>query len=103
MSQLIKQLNLIKRVDWLVRMKATGTPKQLARRLNVSESKVYRIIDLMKNLDAPISYDYTVQSYVYDTKAKFICGFKLEELDLDQMIEFNGGSRSKGIVKYLSA
>ena len=48
MRQLSKQIALLERMDQLVRLKATGRPKKLAERLQVSEATVFRIIDTMK-------------------------------------------------------
>ncbi len=81
MKQIVKQIALLDRVDQLIRMKATGRPNQLAKRLQVSEATVFRIIDTMKELNAPIYYDLTRQSYLYSETTTFKCGFYLEELD----------------------
>ncbi len=79
MKQLTKQIALLERVDQLIRLRATGRPKQLAQRLEVSEATVFRIIDAMKALDAPIYYDPARQSYVYSEPTEFKYGFYLEE------------------------
>ena len=91
MKQLTKQIALLERVDQLIRLRATGRPKQLAQRLEVSEATVFRIIDTMKALNAPIYYDLARQSYSYSQATKFKCGFYLEELDRTSEKDFSGG------------
>ncbi len=91
MKQLTRQIALLERVDQLIRMKATGRPKQLAQRLNVSEATVFRIIDTMKALNAPIYYDLSRQSYSYSEATRFKCGFYLEELDRKAEKDLSGG------------
>ena len=81
MRMLIKQIALLERVDQLIRLKATGRPKQLADRLEVSEATVFRMIEVMKELDAPITYDFSRQSYVYSHATRFKCGFFEEARD----------------------
>ncbi|WP_025743417.1 hypothetical protein [Aquimarina pacifica] len=71
----IKYIEFIERIDQLVRLKATGTPTELASKLGVSKGKLYRIINTMKALDAPISYNNTIQCYVYDEAVDFRFGF----------------------------
>ncbi|MGB5170853.1 MAG: hypothetical protein WBN69_05440 [Eudoraea sp.] len=91
MKQLIKQMAVLERVDQLIRLKATGRPKQLASRLRVSEATVFRIIETMKELNAPVFYDLNRQSYVYTEFMIFKCGFYYEELDRDSKQNVSGG------------
>ncbi|WP_438424360.1 hypothetical protein [Aquimarina macrocephali] len=75
MNIIIKQIELIERVDQLIRLQATGTPEDLAYRLGISKTKLYRIINTMKTLNAPIEYDITIQSFVYAEAVGFTFGF----------------------------
>ncbi|GAA4278043.1 hypothetical protein [Aquimarina mytili] len=75
MNILIKQIELIERVDRLVRMQATGTPDDFAYKLGISKTKLYRIINVMKQLGAPIEYDHNLQSFVYEKAVGFTVGF----------------------------
>ncbi|MEM1336457.1 MAG: HTH domain-containing protein [Bacteroidota bacterium] len=97
MKQLTKQIALLERVDQLIRLKATGRPKQLAQRLKVSEATVFRIIETMKALDAPIYYDLSRQSYSYSEATRFKCGFYLEELDRKTEKGLSGGVAFKNL------
>jgi hypothetical protein len=97
MRQLIKQIALLERVDQLIRLKATGTPKQLAKRLQVSEATVFRIIETMKEMKAPVCYNITNQSYTYTETTKFRCGFFVQELDAIEERNLSGGSSFKNL------
>lgn len=101
MRNLTKQITLLERIDQLIRLKATGRPKNLADRLEVSEATVYRVIDTMKELNAPILYDISRQSYVYSEPARFKCGFYMEELDEKHQKTVSGGSSFANIQKIL--
>jgi len=70
-----KQINLIKRVDQLIRLQATGNPEKLACKLEVSRSKLYRIINMMKEFNAPIEYDVMLETFVYKKEVTFTFGF----------------------------
>jgi len=70
-----KKIELIERIDRLVRMQATGTPEDLAYRLGVSKTKLYRAINTMRDLNAPVTYDITIQSFVYKEEVGFRFGF----------------------------
>ena len=91
MKKLTKQIAVLERVDQLIRLKATGRPRQLASRLKVSEATVFRIIETMKELNAPVCYDLNRQSYVYSEFTIFKCGFYYKELDNDTEQNVSGG------------
>ncbi|GAA4274323.1 hypothetical protein U6A24_15210 [Aquimarina gracilis] len=79
MSMIMKQIEMIERIDRLIRLQATGSPDQLAIRLGVSKAKVYRVISTMRSLNAPILYDVSIQSFVYEALVGFRFGFYAKE------------------------
>lgn len=58
-------INRINRIEGLIQMKATGTPEELADRLNVSKRQVYRYIEMIKNQGAEIEYVPSRRSYIF--------------------------------------
>lgn len=64
-------LDRLERLDHLIRHKSTGTPNQLAVRLNISERTLYGFLSEMRELGAPIKYSRSKQTYYYGTKGKF--------------------------------
>jgi len=75
MNIIMKQIELIERIDRLVRMQATGSPEALACRLRISKTKLYRAINTMRALNAPVVYDMAIQSFVYENEVGFKFGF----------------------------
>jgi transcriptional antiterminator len=59
------------RLHELIQSKQTGTPKQLAQKLEISERSVHYYIAFMKNeMMAPIMYDNKLETYLYETECK---------------------------------
>ena len=58
-------LSRIERIDQLIKMKATGSPEELAERLEISKRQVYRYFDIIKNQGKDIYYDPWWRSYNY--------------------------------------
>lgn len=55
----------------LIQLKETGSPKELALKLNVSKRMVYMYIDLLKEeFNAPIEYNKKEQSYCFSEKGR---------------------------------
>ncbi|MEO0403669.1 MAG: HTH domain-containing protein [Bacteroidota bacterium] len=78
--KLIHTLKRIERIDQLIRLKATGRPGDLAKRLNISVRSVYQTIDMMKEMGAEIYYCSQKRSYCYEGDMKFIYGFKSRQV-----------------------
>lgn len=62
----LDQIKLLKRIHNLIKKKATGSPDQLATRLDISRASVFRQINILKMLGAKINYSYDRGSYVYE-------------------------------------
>jgi len=71
----LEKINTIERLDQLIRMKATGSPNVLAKRLGVSRRSLFYIINIMKSMDAPIKFCNQQQSYYYEYDCKLAIGF----------------------------
>lgn len=65
----------LERIDQLIRIKATGTPTELAGKLGISERTVYEYLNLMKELGAPIKFNSYRQTYYYDEEGMFNISF----------------------------
>ncbi len=75
MDCMIRHIKIIERMDQLIRLQATGVPEKFAQRLEISRTKLYRMIKLMRALNAPVEYDTAIQSYVYTETVGFTFGF----------------------------
>jgi predicted transcriptional regulator len=52
-------------MDRLIREKKTGTPKEFALKLNVSDSYLYKCLDQLRELGATVKYNKDLKSYEY--------------------------------------
>jgi predicted DNA-binding transcriptional regulator YafY len=74
-------LNKLVRLDFLIRIKGTGTPKQLAMKLDVSERTLYEYIGIMKDFGAPIKYSKLRRSYYYHDDGEFKISFQKKHVN----------------------
>ena len=92
---LYNYINRIERMDRLIRRKSTGTPKELADKLNISERWLYIFLDeLRSELDCPIRYDRRKRSYVYEIPGRIAIGFE-SEMENDELKKVSGGKKFK--------
>ncbi len=76
----LKSLELIERIDRLIRLKATGNSQELSQKLGISRSSVYAYVTLMKELGAPLYYCKKTRSFCYSYEVRFIFGFGQEKM-----------------------
>jgi hypothetical protein len=77
-------------LDKLIRLKATGSPKELAKKLCITERSWYKFRDeLVNDLALPIAYCSFARSYVYTEEGAFVIGFK--KLPKNETEKLNGG------------
>ncbi len=70
------RLKKIERIDRLIRLEATGRPHSFAVKMDVSESTLYELLKIMKNMGACIHYDKLKETYYYTQPVKFEYGFQ---------------------------
>ena len=59
------------RLDHFIRTKSTGTPHQLANKLNICERQVREDINLLRDLGAPVKYCRKRNTYYYGVDGIF--------------------------------
>jgi predicted DNA-binding transcriptional regulator YafY len=66
-----KIIEILQRMDQMIRMQSTGGPEDFASRLGVSKRSLYYYLRLLKELGAPIRYSSWHDSYEYFEDGKF--------------------------------
>lgn len=72
-------MNRLERIDYLIRIKGTGTPAQLAQRLGMSKRAIFDYLNLMREYGAPIKFCNARQSYYYDEEGYFRISFSFKK------------------------
>lgn len=71
----IEKTLLIERIDQLIRMKATGSARDLASRIGQSKSTVYNILEVMRQMGAEFEYCAKRGSFYYTENKVLAIGF----------------------------
>ena len=87
----IRSLERLQQLHNLIEKERTGTPKQLARRMKISERLVYLLIEYLKDYNAHICYDRSRQTYYYDEDFKLDIKISVAVISNDQRTEIFGG------------
>ncbi|GLU55972.1 HTH domain-containing protein [Dyadobacter frigoris] len=96
---LTKYFERFERLHGMIRRKATGSPAELAAKLDLSERAVFEYIRAMREMGAPIVFCPIRRTYCYEREVQFSIGFK--ELSRDEIKEIEGGTNDRGeFLKY---
>ena len=84
----IDRINLLHK---LIKEKRTGNPETLAKRLKISSSRLYVILEELKLKGAPIGYSREMQSYFYCTEFDIEIKASFKLLDGQELQNINAG------------
>jgi predicted DNA-binding transcriptional regulator YafY len=74
-----KEIFTLESLDYLISASKTGTRQDLAKRFDVSERTISRLIEVMNSHGAEITFSRTKRSYVYKKQGNFIVQFAFRE------------------------
>jgi biotin operon repressor len=87
--QVFNVIQTVERINQLIRLKATGSPSELADKLGLEERQVYRIIADLKDSGLPILYCKKRKTYYYATDV--FMKFEISVVDGDEKRKIIGG------------
>jgi len=88
----IKILERLQQLHELIKNEQTGSPRELACRMHISERSVYGLIENLKDFQAYICYDRRRKTYYYREEFKFKVNISVSIMSNNEAIEVFGGS-----------
>ena len=84
----IKNLERLQKLHLLIQNEQTGPPKELARKLHVSERSVYSLLEELKDYEANIEYDRTRKTYYYQFDFQLNIDVSISILNAGELISY---------------
>lgn len=89
-----KYVNRLRQINQLIRQQRTGSPKELATKLGISERQVYNSIDYLREKEVPVSYCRLRKTYYYSEPVDLRISFILVNLSTQETKEIDGGKNN---------
>lgn len=86
-----RQIEQLQTLNNLIKQERTGTPSELAERLNISRSKLYEMIDTLKCWGLNIEYDRSRQTFHFVQEAELDIQFSLKVINAGESKKIYGG------------
>ncbi|MFY0599697.1 MAG: helix-turn-helix domain-containing protein [Cyclobacteriaceae bacterium] len=91
----IRQVERFQLLNKLISEENTGTPKELAKRLGVSERQLYNLIDILRGEGVKITYSKKIKSYSYSEISSVQISFLFKPIGYDDERGISGGFQIK--------
>ncbi len=88
----LKNLERLQQVHNLIQQEKTGTPKELASLLNISERSVHLLLEQLKDYNANICYSRSRKTYHYCNDFDFQVSISVSVLTGNEVTQIFGGS-----------
>lgn len=87
-----KQLNRLQKIHQYIKVSNTGTPKEFANKLNISESQLYNVLEDLKIKGFPIVYSRRLKTYRYNETCDLEIEYSVRLLTRNEKIKIAGGT-----------
>ena len=91
-----KQLERVRKAHKLIKQGNTGSPRDFARKLHISERELYRILEYLKEMDAQITFSRNANTYYYTDDFDLIVKISVQTLVNDELVTIYAGSKAFG-------
>jgi predicted DNA-binding transcriptional regulator YafY len=89
--KVFEYLDRIGKMHRMVLRQNTGTPEECARRLGVSRTTLYELIDELRSRGAPIIYSKSAKTFYYSRPFDIDITCSMRPLSVNEATEFQGG------------
>tara|TARA_R110000868_G_scaffold172128_1_gene407943 strand:- start:2781 stop:3116 length:336 start_codon:yes stop_codon:yes gene_type:complete len=88
----LKTLERLQQLHQRILQENTGTPKELAGYMNISERSLYKLMDYLKDLKASVCYNRVHNTYYYCDDFELQVSISVTALSKNEIIHVYGGS-----------
>ncbi len=87
----LKQIQRLQKTHQFIQQENTGTPKEFAQKLHISERELYNVINHLKNLEAHVSYSRKTTTYYYTSNFDLLVNISVQVLVNEQLTTIYAG------------
>ena len=88
----LKQLERLQKAHKLIKQENTGTPKEFAQKLHISERELYNLLNYIKELEAHVNYNRKTNTYYYTGSFELMVNISVQVLVQEELRTIYAGS-----------
>ena len=90
---MISQLQWVQKINRMIKSARTGSPKEFADELGISESHFHRYIEELQEMGVPIQYSRARRTYYYENNTELSLSYSLKIISEQGSKEIIGGAK----------
>ncbi len=94
----IRNIERLKQIHSLILTETTGTPRELAHRMHISERMVYHLIEQLRDYNAAIRYNRSRKTYFYEDEFELNVKISVSVISNDEVTQIFGGKKIKSMI-----
>jgi predicted DNA-binding transcriptional regulator YafY len=88
----IKQLERLQKIHKLIKSENTGTPAELAGKLHISPRLTYLLLEQLREMDAPLSFNRRTKTYYYHGSFELSINISIQVLSGEKLVHIYAGT-----------
>jgi len=88
----LKQIQRLQKAHKLIKQENTGTPKEFAQKLHISERELYNIINHLKDLEANVYFNRKTNTYYYTDNFELLVNISVQVIVNEELRTIYAGS-----------
>lgn len=89
----LKQIQQLKRLHKMIKLEATGNPREMAQRMHISERQLYNLLDQLRDMEAPICFNRRANTYLYTGEFDLLVNISVQVIRGDQLTNIYAGRK----------
>jgi hypothetical protein len=77
----------------MIKLESTGSPKEMAGRMMISERQLYNLLEQLRDMEAPIRFSRKANTYYYSGEFEFLVQISVQVIQGEQTRSIYAGKK----------
>lgn len=97
----LKHIQQLHRLHGMIKLQATGSPREMARRMHISERQLYHLLEQLRDMEAPIRFNRRANTYLYTGDFELLVNISVQVIKGEQLVNIRAGKNNLGFSAWL--
>jgi len=89
----LRQIQQLRKLHGMIKLESTGSPKEIARHMNVSERHIYHLLEQLREMEAPICYNRRTNTYFYSGSFDLLVNVSVQVIQGERVLSIYAGRK----------
>lgn len=87
----LKQIQQLRKLHGMIKLESTGSPREMARKMNISERQLYHLLEQLRDMEAPIRYNRRAGTYYYSDEFDLLVNVSVQVIQGERILSIYAG------------